>query len=169
MTFQACGTPGAKAGKLYKDDKNRILRLNKTAADSMNMTVEEAEGQDTYDLFPEAAKSYHDDDLKVINSGKAERGIIEEYTPLDGSRGWVKTSKIPHTDPMTGERTVFVASVDITHEKEVELCDSELRDLGTLFAFVLRFHQGSRYNRLHIMEHPGSHLRGGQLYFCLYQ
>lgn len=105
----------------YKDDKNRILRLNKQAADSMNMSVEDAEGKDTYDLFPESAKKYHDDDLKVINSGKSELGIIEEYTPLEGTRGWVRTDKIPYTYPKTGERAVLVTSLDMTEQKEVEL------------------------------------------------
>lgn len=112
----------------YKDDKNRILRLNQVAAESMNMTVEDAEGQDTYDLFPEFAKKYHDDDLKVINSGQAEIGIVEEYTPLNGERGWVRTDKIPYVDPQSGDRTVFVASVDVTKEKELELSLQESVD-----------------------------------------
>ena len=105
----------------YKDDKNRILRLNKTAADSMGLTVEEAEGADTYDLFPEMAAKYHKDDLRVIESGKPEFGIIEEYTPRDGDRGWISTDKIPHIDPTTNERFLFVAAVDVTQLKSTEL------------------------------------------------
>ncbi len=109
----------------YKDDKNRILRLNKTAADSMGLTVAEAEGADTYDLFPEMAAKYHKDDLKVIKSGKPEIGIIEEYTPKDAERGWISTNKIPYTDPVTEERFLFVAASDVT---ELKLAELELRE-----------------------------------------
>lgn len=104
----------------YKDDKNRILRLNEPAARSMGMSVSEAEGADTYDLFPEVAEKYHRDDLEVINSGRPKLGIIEAYAPRDGQRGWVRTDKVPYVDPDTGEQYVFVAATDITAEKEAE-------------------------------------------------
>lgn len=105
----------------YKDDKNRILKLNKVAADSMGMRVEDAEGQDTYDLCPEIAEKYHKDDLEVMHSGKAKLDIIEEYIPKDGERGWVRTDKVPYEDPDTGERTIFVVAQDITERKNTEL------------------------------------------------
>ncbi|WP_119167161.1 PAS domain S-box protein [Algihabitans albus] len=108
----------------YKDDANRILRLNEPAARSMGMTVEEAEGADSFDLFPEMAKSYHDDDLEIIRSGTPKLGIIEEYVPRDGERGWVRTDKVPYTDPDTGRRFVFIATSDITAEK---LAEEQLR------------------------------------------
>lgn len=97
-----------------KDDKNNIVRLNEPAARSMGVTVAEAEGASTYDLFSEHAKKYHDDDLEVINSGESKLGIIEEYAPAAGERGWVSTDKVPYFDAKTGERLVFVASSDIT-------------------------------------------------------
>jgi len=105
----------------YKDDKNRIVRLNQPAAESMGMTVEAAEGRNTYDLFPALAKKYHDDDLEVIESGQPKIGIIERCTPLHQEQGWVRTDKIPYTDPKTGERFVFVAAMDITTEKQAEI------------------------------------------------
>ncbi|MEO1135325.1 MAG: PAS domain S-box protein [Pseudomonadota bacterium] len=104
----------------YKDDKNRIIRLNQYAAESMGLTVVDAEGADTYELFPEMAKKYHDDDLEVIESGAPKYGIVEEYTPKDGPGGWVSTDKVPYIDPKTGERFVFVASTDITELKEAQ-------------------------------------------------
>ncbi|QLC24949.1 PAS domain S-box protein [Parasphingopyxis algicola] len=104
----------------FKDDKNRIIRLNKAAAQSMDMPVEDVEGADTYELFPEQAKKYHDDDLEVINSGRPKLGIVEEYTPREGERGWVRTDKVPYVDPDTGDRFVFAAATDITAEKQAE-------------------------------------------------
>jgi len=104
----------------FKDDKNRILKLNEPAAKSIGLTVTEAEGADTYDLFPEMAKKYHDDDLRVINGGEPMLGIVEEYTPADGARGWVHTDKVPYYDSETGERFLFVAATDITAVKQAE-------------------------------------------------
>ncbi|WP_373236462.1 PAS domain-containing protein [Cohaesibacter celericrescens] len=100
----------------YKDDNNTILRLNEPAAQSMGMSVADAEGRNTFDLFPEFAQKYLDDDLEVITSGEATLGIVEEYTPKDGPRGWCRTDKVPYTDPATGEQFIFVASSDITAE-----------------------------------------------------
>lgn len=114
----------------YKDDENRILRLNEQAARSMGMTVEEAEGTDTYDLFPDMAKKYHDDDLEVINSGEPKLGIVEEYTPRDSARGWVMTDKVPFIDRVTNKRYVFVSSIDITEQKRIEnLLEKQTSDL----------------------------------------
>ncbi|WP_189497652.1 PAS domain-containing sensor histidine kinase [Algimonas arctica] len=103
----------------YKDDKNKILRLNQAAAASMGMTVEEVEGKNTYDLFGEAAKDYHDADLSVFNSGKAIRGLVEPFTPDSGEQLWVQSDKIPFTDGEDGPR-ILVVSTDITELKEQE-------------------------------------------------
>lgn len=104
----------------YKDDKNIILKLNKTAAKSMGMEIKDVEGQDTYDLFGDSAKAYHEDDLKVIHSGKPLLGHVEPYTPNEGDFGWVQTDKIPFDHPLTGEKRILVVSTDITELKEQE-------------------------------------------------
>jgi PAS domain S-box-containing protein len=98
-----------------KDDNNRILRLNRAAADSMGLRMQDAEGKSTYDLFPEMAHKYHEDDLEVIESGRAKLGIIEPYTPVHGEQGWTRTDKVPYLN-VDGRRYVFVAATDITHE-----------------------------------------------------
>ena len=104
----------------FKDAHNRILRLNKIAADSMNMTVEDVEGADAYDLFPDLAKDYHEADLAVINSGQPLEGIVEKYVPKHGPHGWVRTDKLPFTHPVTNEKHVLVISTDITQQIEYE-------------------------------------------------
>lgn len=105
----------------YKDDKNKIIRLNKSAADSMSLCVEDAEGKNTDELFPAMAQKYLIDDLEVIESGKSKLNIIEEYTPLDGDRGWVKTDKVPYYFIENQQRGVLVVSQDITELKKIEL------------------------------------------------
>ena len=104
----------------YKDDKNKILRLNKAAAKSMGGEVSDFEGKNTYDLFPEMAKKYHDDDLEVIDSGTAKLEIVEEYTPKDGELGWVYTDKVPYHDEENDRKGVFVVAQDITALKLAE-------------------------------------------------
>ncbi len=104
----------------YKDDKNTILKLNEVAAKSMGMDIDSVEGQNTYDLFGDSAKAYHDDDLRVINSGVPLIGHVERYTPNDGIAGWTQTDKIPFNHPVTGEKRILVVSTDITELKEQE-------------------------------------------------
>ncbi|MFK8014903.1 MAG: PAS domain-containing protein [Gammaproteobacteria bacterium] len=115
----------------YKDKNNRILRLNEKAAKSMNMTVADAEGADTYELFPAMARKYHEDDLRVIDSGEAEYGIVEQYTPRDGPRGWISTDKIPFNDDESGEPRLLVVSQDISPmmraQRDLERQAQELR------------------------------------------
>jgi PAS domain S-box-containing protein len=105
----------------YKDDENVILRLNKTAATAMGGTIEDFEGKNTYDLFPDIAKKYHEDDLEVIHSGKPKLGIIEEFKPVRAAHGWVRTDKVPYTDPVTGKKMILVVSQDITSMMEADI------------------------------------------------
>lgn len=110
----------------YKDDKNKILHLNESAASSMGLSVAEVEGHNTYDLFGTEAKKYHEDDLKVINSGVPYTGIIERFTPNDGDPRWVQTDKIPFNVSTPGDRDdegtkrILVVATDITELKEKE-------------------------------------------------
>ncbi|MGF1624361.1 MAG: PAS domain S-box protein, partial [Alphaproteobacteria bacterium] len=108
----------------YKDDSNRILRVNRRAAESLGLTAEQIEGASAYDLFPGEAGKYYVEDLEVIASGQAKLGIIEEYVTAHG-RGWVSTDKVPYTDPDTGERNILVTATDITALKNAQLIMSE--------------------------------------------
>jgi PAS domain S-box-containing protein len=119
----------------YKDDENRILRLNKNAADSMGGSVSDFEGKNAYDLFPEMAKKYHDDDLAVIQSQIPALDIVEKYTPLNSPPSWVSTDKIPYTDPKTKQNYIFVCSQDITKEKQTEANLQRLNEELSQFAY----------------------------------
>lgn len=126
----------------YKDDKNTILRVNDTAAASMGLSVDEIEGKNTYDLFGDVAKQYHDDDLKVINTGEALLGYVERYVPNEGESGWVKTDKIPFDDPLTGEKRILVVATDITELKEqqamLETINRNLDDFASMTSHDLQ-------------------------------
>lgn len=135
----------------YKDDKNTILRLNETAAASMGMTSADATGADTYELFPDMAKKYHQDDLEVLNSGNPRYGIIEEYTPRDGKHGWTSTDKIPFENDVTGERNLLVVSTDVTSLKTQELA---LQKLNTELALANDGLRQFAYVASHDMQEP---------------
>lgn len=115
----------------FKDDKNRILRLNKRAAEFMRLSVNEAIGTNIYDFYPKSAKKYHEDDLSIINSGRPKFNIIEQYKSRNGEQMWSKTDKIPYYNEETKERGVFVISEDITDIVEEENFIKELYKLYT--------------------------------------
>lgn len=104
----------------YKDSQNRILRANRRAAESINKSVAEVEGQSTYDLYPEEAEKYHQDDLAVIASGHPKLGIVELYETSPGQKRWVQTDKLPYRDAAGNVIGVLVFAQDITEHKQVE-------------------------------------------------
>jgi PAS domain S-box-containing protein len=104
----------------YKDSQNRILRANRRAAESINKSVAEVEGQSTYDLYPEEAEKYHQDDLAVIASGHPKLGIVELYESSPGQKRWVQTDKPPYRDAQGNVVGVLVFAQDITEHKQVE-------------------------------------------------
>ena len=104
----------------YKDTHNRIVRANRHAAESINKTVAEVEGQSTSALYPEEAEQYYQDDLQVIASGMRKLGIVELYQTASGEKRWVKTDKVPYCDPLGNVIGVLVFAQDITERKQAE-------------------------------------------------
>lgn len=112
----------------YKDGDNRILRANRRAAESMNLPLEAIEGRSTYDLYPDEAAAYHQDDLEVIHSGKAKLGIIEPLLTSSGEKRWVRTDKLPYRGTEGVIAGVLVFSVDITERLRAEEALQQARD-----------------------------------------
>ena len=120
----------------YRDETSRILRANKSALTSVGMCEpSDVEGRTTEELFPEMAAKYIQDDLDVIESGEARRGIIESYEPVKGQPGWISTDKIPLYDE-DGNRYVLAVSTDITEIKRTEEQLLRLNESLSDFAFV---------------------------------
>jgi len=104
----------------YKDRRNRIIRTNRLAAESIQKTVAEVEGRLTQDLYPDEAEKYYQDDVDVIQSGQAKRGIVELYQTPSGKKRWVQTDKIPYLDPAGNIIGVLVFAQDITGRRQAE-------------------------------------------------
>ncbi len=110
----------APAGIWYKDTKNRFVRVNKAAADSIGKKPEDIEGKSAYDLFPEEAEKYYRDDIEVIKSGKPKWGIIERLQILSGEKRWVHTDKVPYCDEQGNVVGIIAFIIDITERKQAE-------------------------------------------------
>src|SRR5262249_3643009 len=67
----------------FKDADGRIVRANRLAAASVDLSVEEMEGKSAYDLYPESAARQHHEDLEVIRSGRPRLGRLESVTGPD--------------------------------------------------------------------------------------
>jgi PAS domain S-box-containing protein len=104
----------------YKDTENRILRVNRLAAESIGKTVEEVEGQSTYDLYPQEADKYYQDDLDVIRSGCPKLGILDPYRTRNNEIRWVQTDKVPYRDTNGTILGILVFAQDITERKRTE-------------------------------------------------
>lgn len=104
----------------YKDTMNRIIRVNQLAAGSLNRTIAEIEGRSTYELYPDEAEKYYQDDCEVIQSGRPKRGIIELYQMGDGEKRWVQTDKVPYRDVDGTVLGVLVFAQDVTKRKRIE-------------------------------------------------
>jgi PAS domain S-box-containing protein len=104
----------------FKDAKNRILRLNKRAAELAGKSVEEIEGKSTVAIHPEEAAKFYADDLEVIRSGLPKLGIVEAMRNPEGRQLWVQTDKVPYCDQTGNAIGIVVVSQDITERKLAE-------------------------------------------------
>jgi PAS domain S-box-containing protein len=104
----------------YKDTKNNFVRVNPAAAQAFGMSVEEIEGKSAYDLIPDLAEKYYQDDLEVIRSGTPKLGIIEPMTTAQKEHLWVQTDKIPLRNEQGTITGILLFVVDITERRRAE-------------------------------------------------
>ena len=75
----------------------------------------EIAGKTDFDVFPkEDAQKYRNDDENVIERGEQVLGRLESYPMDDGTKGWVKSSKIPIVDEDGKVIRMFGFSTDVT-------------------------------------------------------
>jgi two-component system, cell cycle sensor histidine kinase and response regulator CckA len=104
----------------YKDTRNRILRANRTAAESIGLSVGEVEGRSVYDLFPSEAVRYHQDDLDVVRSGAPKLGILQPYRLPSGEVRLIRADKVPYRNAAGEIVGVVVFSTDVTERQRAE-------------------------------------------------
>ncbi len=104
----------------YKDCRNRILRCNMAAARWYGRAPSELEGRTAEELFPDRAAEYYADDLSVIRTRKARRGLVEHVISPAGQRCWLRRDLIPAEDENGRINGVIVFAFDITPAKQAE-------------------------------------------------
>jgi PAS domain S-box-containing protein len=127
----------------FKDAHNRIIRLNRAAAEAMGLSPEKIVGKSVYELNPGEADHYYADDLEVMQSGAPKSGVIEPLVTASGQTRWLQTDKIPYRDPQGRITGVVVFATDITERKRAEEMLEEQRaflrqviDIDPNFLFV---------------------------------
>lgn len=113
----------------YKDRQNRILRVNRMAAESLGLKKNEVEGRSAYELYPLEASQAHRDDLEVIETGKAKIGVGRRYQSRTGEERWVVTDRYPYRDRNGNVTGVIVFGRDVTEQRKTEIAlhDVEIR------------------------------------------
>ena len=101
---------------LFKDDKNRHLAINRAGAEMMGSTPAAIEGHTAWELDPEHADRFYEDDLEVIRSGQAKMGILDRLTPTGAAAKWIRADKLPYRNSHGKVVGVIVFAVDITEQ-----------------------------------------------------
>ncbi|HEX3049810.1 MAG TPA: ATP-binding protein [Aggregatilineaceae bacterium] len=104
----------------YKDAENRFLRVNRAASTLLQKPASEIEGRSGWDLFPDEADNYYQDDLDVIQSGQPKKGIVELLQSASGQKYWVSTDKVPYRNAQGEITGVVVFAVDITEQQQAK-------------------------------------------------
>jgi len=105
----------------FKDTNNRLVRVNRAAAEADGYTVEEVEGKSVWQLYPrEIAARYYADDLEVMRTGQPKHGIIVPHPTATGMLRWVQSDKLPYRDKDGKVAGVIVCAMDITERKQAE-------------------------------------------------
>ncbi len=101
---------------LFKDDKNRHLAINRAGAEMMGTTPAAIQGHTAWELDPQHADRFYDDDLEVIRSGESKMGIRERLTPTGAAAKWIRADKLPYRNSHGKVVGVIVFAVDITEQ-----------------------------------------------------
>ncbi|MFH1782446.1 MAG: HD domain-containing phosphohydrolase [Candidatus Omnitrophota bacterium] len=97
----------------FKDNKNRIVRVNRFYAEGFKKDVNDIIGKTDFDFFPkEQAQKMFDDDTFVLKTGQPIIGKIERTLLPNGSYNCVTTTKIP----VRNKRGTAIGTMGITRD-----------------------------------------------------
>lgn len=103
---------------MIKDDKNRIVRVNKQFAKFSNKPVDFYTDSNMYDFLPEQeALMYHKEDLEIIKTRKPKLQILEEIKVYGSNKSaWIRTDKLPYYNQEGKIKGVVIFGTDVTQE-----------------------------------------------------
>ena len=103
-----------------KDTRNRTIRVNRAVAESLGTTPEAIADTPTELWYPEHAAEYYDADLRVMQTGRAELGIIERIPGTDGVDRVFETTKFPLWREGTSVRGILVIAREVTERETLK-------------------------------------------------
>jgi len=105
----------------FKDNKGRLLMVNKAYARGLKMPVKNIIGKTDFDFFPKKrAEMMTKDDQHVLKEGKPIIDKIERATRPDGIDNYVSTTKIPRYDDQGKIIGLVGITRDITRRMQLE-------------------------------------------------
>ena len=124
----------------WKDNDLRYIGCNEVFAKDAGLnSVADIIGKDDFEMgWHEQAESYRADDFGVINSGEGKRNFEEPQTTPDGTKIWLRTSKVPLTDSAGNAIGVLGSYEDITEQKNHEtLIKDKLHEIEKMNKFMM--------------------------------
>ena len=115
----------------WKDLNSRYLGCNQKFADVAGVEKpEDLIGKSDYDMVWKKEESDHfvRCDRRVIESGKAEMGIVEPQLQADGRQAWLETNKIPMFDDNGKVIGLLGSFQDVTARHEAEIALKRLNE-----------------------------------------
>ncbi|WP_425617019.1 response regulator [Anatilimnocola sp. NA78] len=118
---------------IRKDLAGAFIDCNQRFCDTLRMSREQILGKTDFDFYPESqAQKYHQDDLKVFETGESLE-LVEEYVGPNGERLYMQVLKAPVRDAegrIAGVQGMFW---DVTQrmraEEQLRASDAKLRKL----------------------------------------
>jgi serine/threonine-protein kinase len=108
-------------GIYFKDRDGRLIRANRTVAETVGCEPAQLVGKTDFDLFaPEVARRSFEDEQEIIRTGRPIIAKEQEVTWRDGLTLWVSTTKMPLRDPDGRVIGTFGITRDITKRKLAE-------------------------------------------------
>ncbi|HEY5865230.1 MAG TPA: GAF domain-containing protein [Candidatus Tectomicrobia bacterium] len=105
----------------FKDTDNRLVRVNRTAADAEGYAVADLEGKSLWQHYPaEIAAQEYASDLEVIKTGQPKRGVLTLQPTASGVLRWVQADKLPYRDRDGKITGIIECALDITERKQAE-------------------------------------------------
>jgi PAS domain S-box-containing protein len=125
----------------WKDRESIHLGCNQRFAEDAGLDFsEQIVGKNDYELsWNEQAELYRSDDRQVIQTGIPKLNFEEPRTSPDGTRLWLRTSKIPLKDLSGNIIGILGCYEDITEIKKMEealLQSEKLKSIGTISAGI---------------------------------
>jgi diguanylate cyclase (GGDEF)-like protein/PAS domain S-box-containing protein len=103
-----------------KDTHNNLIRVNRRAAASAEMSVAEMEGKSCAEVYPQHADMFYASDLEVIQSGMAKLGVVRAVQTPAGEMRVGRTDTVPYLDDSGRVTGVMVVTQDISEQVKAE-------------------------------------------------